>query len=121
MAECQTSQQKRISGVQEEFAKESINSRKDNDMFRYRKSRNLKYNEQGLIYFLCHNYHKMPQNVQEMIKNRCKNTCGHHWNAVFDYMTTDKSFISVCMKHYISESTLADNILRFYKDWDLKL
>lgn len=90
-------------------------------MFRYRKSRNLKYNEQGLIYFLCHNYHKMPQNVQEMIKNRCKNTCGHHWSAVFDYMTTDKSFISVCMKHYISESTLADNILRFYKDWDLKL
>ena len=90
-------------------------------MFRYRKSHNLTYNEQGLIYFVCHNYRRMPPGIKQKIEQRSKSACGCYWQAVLDYMTTDKSFIQICMQYYISESTLADNIAKFYKGWDLKL
>lgn len=86
-------------------------------MFRYRKSRKLKYNEQGLIYFMCHNYKMMPKDIQEKIEDTCIKACGDYWKAVFEYMTTNKTFVKICMEHYISESTLSESITKFYKSW----
>lgn len=88
------------------------------ELFRYRKSRDLKYYEQGLIYFVCRNFKRMPDSVKEQIRSGCFEVCGEYGGAVFEYITTDRSFLSVSQRFYISEWTLAEYVKRFYKSWD---
>lgn len=88
------------------------------ELFRYRKSRDLKYNEQGLIYFVCRNFKRMPGKVKAEIRAGCIEVCGDYGEAVFQYITTDKSFLSISQRYYISEYTLAEYVRKFYRSWE---
>lgn len=87
-------------------------------LFRYRKSRDLKYDEQGFIFFVCRNFKRLPENVKAEIRQGCDEVCGDYGAAVFEYITTDKSFLLVSMEFYISEYTLAEYVRKFYRSWE---
>lgn len=83
-------------------------------MFRYKKSVPLSYERQGYIYFKSRCYQELPVTEQHRILNLCIETGGKHYQALFEYMTTDESATSVCIRHYLSRSTLERVVRKYY-------
>ena len=85
----------------------------------FRKNRTLKipYWKQGYIYFVSRKYNDLRFYQQEWIEEHCKEIGGEHWQAIFDYVTTDMSATAICIKYYISESTLHRLVKRYYEEF----
>ena len=66
----------------------------------------LPYNSQGLVFFLCKTYEMQPQRIKSKIDRLCHNLGGEYADALFEFLTSDKSAIYISLKYYISESTL---------------
>lgn len=88
--------------------------------FKYMRSLKLSYAEQGEIFFRCQNYRKQDEKTQEHIRGLCV-MCGggdgQKRQAIFELMTTRKSWRAVCMEHYVSDATLDRLRRKFFTEW----
>lgn len=83
-------------------------------MFRYKNSVPLGYDLQGYIYFLSKLYKKLPKKRQEMILSACMTAGGEYYQALFEFVTSDVGATAVCMKHFLSQSTLERIVRKYY-------
>ncbi len=86
-------------------------------MFRKKRGINLSYPMQGFICFSCLTYDAQPKNVKEKIKKLCQNVGGAHSEALFEFVTTEKSVTEISLKYYISETLLYNLRKKFYEGW----
>lgn len=83
-------------------------------MFRFKKSIPVNYEDQGYIYFYSKRYRRLPQKEKRRIEGLCMDAGGEHYQALLDFVTTDMGAAAVCMRHYISQSTLERAVRRYY-------
>lgn len=87
-------------------------------MFKKKKSINLSYIKQGLIYFTCMDYKNQPFEVKQKINNLCLEVAGEHHRALFAMLTDDtKNIHGIALAHYISETQLYYYRKKFYESW----
>ena len=82
--------------------------------FRYKKSIELDYDQQGYVYFTSRRYLHLPQKEKEKILNLCMEVGGEYYRALFDFVTSDMGAVEVCGKHYLSASTLERLVQKYY-------
>lgn len=87
------------------------------EVFRQNKRLKVPYWQQGYIFFVSRKYDKLPAYQQEWIREHCQEVGGDYWKALFEYMTTDIRWTAVCLKHYISETTLRNIVRRYYEQF----
>lgn len=87
-------------------------------MYRFKKSIPVSYTKQGFIYFKSLLYYELPQHEQKQIVNACLRAAGgEYYKAVFDFVTCDNmSAQAICMKYFISRSTLERAVKKYYID-----
>lgn len=83
-------------------------------MFRYKKSIPVPYTVQGYIYFSSRMYAALDAEQQKKILNLCLETGGEHYQALFEFVTTDAGATAVCRKHFLSQSTLERVVKKYY-------
>ena len=83
-------------------------------MFRYKKSIPVPYTVQGYIYFTSRMYAAMDAEQQKKILNLCLEAGGEHYQALFEFVTTDMGATAVCRKRFLSQSTLERTVKRYY-------
>ncbi len=91
------------------------------EVFRQNKRLKVPYWQQGYIFFVSRKYDKLPAYQQEWILEHCQEVGREYWKALFDYVTTDISATAVCIKSYISESTLNRLVKRYYDEFPKEL
>lgn len=85
-------------------------------MFKKRKGMRLPYNEQGLVYFVCINFKKMPNEIQTKIFNLCVEIGGEDYQALFEVLTNEsKSVNSIALEFYTNEKKLYKMRKKFYE------
>ena len=87
------------------------------DKFKRLRTTKKNYNQQGQIYFTCINYVRQPEAVREKIDRLCESVGGEFAPALKEFLTTSRSYLSVCDKHYISTARLDRLRTRFYDEW----
>lgn len=90
-------------------------------MFRYKRGVKVGYNRQGYIYFLSRLYRELSFSDQEKIMNLCRENGGEYYQALFEFVTSDKSATAVSLKHHISEATLHRIVRKYYEAFPKKL
>ena len=58
-------------------------------MFRYKKSVPVSYERQGYIYFASRLYRELTEEQQRKLLNLCLQCGGEHYQALFEFVTTD--------------------------------
>lgn len=86
-------------------------------MFRYKRSVPVSYERQGYIYFKSRCYPSLPEKEKRRIKDLCMEVGGIYGQALFEFVTSGKSAASVCMRHHLSESTLARCVRKYYANF----
>ena len=86
--------------------------------FKKKRSIDLSYNKQGLIYFTCLNYNEQLPVIREKINRLCDEVGGVYSKALFELMTRSKSVLQISMEYYISETKLYVLRKEFYEKWD---
>ena len=84
-------------------------------VFRYKREANVKYEDQGYIYFLSQRYKLLPAEKKNMIRQACRDAAGNSQSAVLEYVTTDCDSAFICARHALSESTLERMVRRYYR------
>lgn len=82
--------------------------------FRFKKSVKVDYNMQGYIYFTSRLYKRLPEREQRKILNLCLEAGGEYYQALFEFVTSDVGATAVCMKHFLSQSTLERVVRKYY-------
>lgn len=90
-------------------------------MFRYKRGVKVDYNRQGYIYFTSRLYKDLPEKDQQKILNLCLKHGGEHYQALFEFVTTDETATALCIKHYISGNTLYRAVRKYYEGFPIKL
>lgn len=90
-------------------------------MFRYKKSVPVSYERQGYIYFASRLYRELTEEQQRKLLNLCLQCGGEHYQALFEFVTTDTGATAVCMKHFLSRSTLERAVRRYYESFPQNL
>ena len=90
-------------------------------MFRYKKSVPVSYERQGYIYFASRLYRELTEEQQHKLLNLCLQCGGEHYQALFEFVTTDAGATAVCMKHFLSRSTLERAVRRYYESFTQNL
>lgn len=85
-------------------------------MFRYKTAVPVSYERQGYIFFLSRLYGELLPRERERIQELCKACAGESWEALLEFVTTDKGATAVCMRHNLSRSTL-ERAVRKYYEW----
>ena len=83
-------------------------------MFRVKKSIPVDPDLQGYIHFASRMYRKLDVKGQRRVKELCELTGGEHYQALFEFVTTDAGAVAICSKHYISQSTLERIVRKYY-------
>lgn len=87
-------------------------------MFREWKGAKVSYNRQGYIFFVSRMYKELPKKKKAAIDELCLKIGGVEYaDALKEFMTTDKSAVSVCLKHYLSKETLYRYVRRYYTEF----
>lgn len=84
-------------------------------MFRYKKSVPVSYERQGYVYFKSLCYKILPEREQQQIVNACVRAAGEHYQALFQFVTSEAGAEAVCQRHHISRSTLERAVRRYYE------
>ena len=84
-------------------------------MFRFKKSVPVSYERQGYIYFKSLCYKVLPEAEQREIVNLCVRSAGEHYQALFQFVTSEVGAEAVCLRHHISRSTLERAVRRYYE------
>ena len=90
-------------------------------MFRFKRGVQVDYNRQGYIYFVSRQYKELPKEDQRKIVNLCLLHGGEHYQALFDFVTTDTTATAITMKYYISRATLYRAVCKYYEGFPKKL
>ena len=90
-------------------------------MYKYKRGVQVEYNKQGYIYFVSRMYKTLPSRMQDMIDELCRRCGGEHSKALFEFVTTDCTATSVCLKNYVSKSTLYRIVKSYYEAFPLLL
>ena len=90
-------------------------------MFRYKRGVKLDYDLQGYIYFVSRMYKELPAEDQQAILNLCLACGGEHYQALFEFVTTDSTATELSAKHYLSRETLYRAVRRYYENFPKKL
>lgn len=93
------------------------NSEKVGDVTMYRYKRGVKadYNRQGYVYFVSRRFEHLTPARQRKIRELCADAGGEYEDALFEFVTTDKTATAICMKHYVSKATLYRAVKRYYE------
>ncbi len=86
-------------------------------MFRKRRGISLSYPMQGFICFSCLTYDAQPISVKSKIDNLCDEIGGEYRDALFEFLTTEKTVTEISLKHYVSETKLYNLRKKFYESW----
>lgn len=86
-------------------------------MFRYKRSVGGDYNWQGYIYFASRLFPSMSKRKQEKILKLCHEVGGEYEKALFEFVTTDCTATQICLKYYLSNSTLYRIVSEYYKNF----
>lgn len=89
--------------------------------FRYKKSIRVSYKRQGLIHFTMQNVARLPEAKREKLQKLCQEAAGEYSAALWAYLTTGKSYVSVAQEHALSQDTLFRVQRRFYESFPEKL
>ena len=84
-------------------------------MFRYKPSVRVSYDQQRYISSVSRSYKQLPDQEREKIRLLCRETGGPYSRALLEYVTAEVSPEAVCMKHYVSRSTLYRAVRRYYE------
>lgn len=87
--------------------------------FRKLKGVRRPYKEQGLIHFLCVNYPKLSKEERKKIDDLCQTVGEFNSRALFVFVTSERSAVSVADEYHVSESTLYRLRREFYELWKL--
>ena len=90
--------------------------------FKYMPSLSQSYERQGEIFFTCRNYHNLLPHQQQRIRDICEEAAGGNGfkrAALLEFMTTGASWRYVCIRYYISDSTLERMRKEFYRLWEI--
>lgn len=90
-------------------------------MFRFKSSVRVSYNRQGYIYFTSLLYKELSGDDQHRILNLCLEAGGEHYQALFEFVTTNATATAICIKHYISRPTLYKTVRKYYESFPEKL
>lgn len=90
-------------------------------MFRYRSGIKVDYDRQGYIYFTSRLFSDLSYRDREKIRKLCEKCAGEDAPALLEYVTTDTTATAVCMKYYISKSTLYRSVRKYYENFPDKL
>lgn len=90
-------------------------------MFRYKSGIKVDYDRQGYIYFISRLYADLSFRDKEKIQKLCIRCAGDNSKALMEYVTTDTTATAVCMKYYITKSTLYRAVRRYYENFPDKL
>nr|DAM35832.1 MAG TPA: hypothetical protein [Caudoviricetes sp.] len=69
--------------------------------FNYLPAVRLGRKEQGLIYYLSHNYFLLPEDKRRIIDEHIEAVGGENASALRRYMTTDDTAVRICLDEYI--------------------
>jgi hypothetical protein len=83
-------------------------------MFRFKKSVPVEYDRQGYIYFVSRRYKELPADEQRQVLSFCVRAGGEHYQALFEFVTSDVGATAVCCKHFLSQSTLERIVRKYY-------
>lgn len=85
-------------------------------MFRYKRGIRCSYRRQAYIYGVSANYRDLTEKQQETIRNLCGRAGGWYAEALFEYVTQEKTATAVCLKHHIaSTTTLYACVKKYYE------
>ena len=90
-------------------------------MYRYKRSIPCSYERQGYIYFVSKLYRELSERDQMKIRKLCEQCGREHKKALFDFVTTDATATEICMKNYLSRSTLERIVRKYYRAFPKKL
>lgn len=84
-------------------------------MFRYKRGIRLSYARQGYIYFTSLHYSALSEQQQETIRRLCIDAGGVNSEALFEFVTTEKTATEICIRHFIaSRTTLYRAAAKYY-------
>jgi len=86
-------------------------------MFRRLKGVKLSYERQGFIRFACLTYNDQSEEIKRKILNLCLSCGADNWQALFEFMTTQKSAVSIAAKYFTSETVIYRMRKKFYHAW----
>lgn len=90
-------------------------------MFKKKRSINLSYERQGLIFFTCLTYRMQPLNIQKRIENLCVEVAGEDFQALFALLTCEyKTAERIAADYFIPMRKLSDYRKNFYEEYDRK-
>ena len=76
--------------------------------------------QQGLIFYICRCYPDLPEHKRACLDKLFDEVGGVHSAALRAAMTTDESFVKICLEHYIgSTNTLHVLVRRFFERFPL--
>lgn len=84
-------------------------------MFRFKKSVDVSYDQQGYVYFVSRIYEQLHPWQQKKLVDLCSQAGGEYHAALFEFVTTDAGATEVCMRHHISRSTLERAVHKYYE------
>lgn len=90
-------------------------------MFRFKRGVKADYDRQGYIYFVSRMYKDLPAEDRKKILNLCLECGGEHYQALFEFVTTDASATALAMKYYLSKKTLYRAVRRYYESFPKKI
>ena len=72
------------------------------------------------IYATCRSYREQRQEVRETIRALCSDIGGGRYGrALFEFLTTEASYMAVVQRHVVPEKVLAGMRRAFYARWPL--
>lgn len=84
---------------------------------RVKRSIPLSAERQGYIYYVSRLYRELPEKKRAVIDELCKRAGGEHAEAVKAFVTTNEGKTGICMRYYLSESTLERCIRKYYMEF----
>lgn len=91
-------------------------------MFREWKGAKVSYNRQGYIFFISRNYKELSREKRAAIDALCRKIGGEDYAAALkEFMTSDRSAVSVCMRYCLSKGTLYRYVRRYYEEFPREL
>lgn len=89
--------------------------------FHILKIEHLSEDRQGLIFYICRCYSDLPEHKKRRLDELFEKIGGANAAALRLAMTTDESFVKICLDHYIgSPNTLHVLVRRFFSSFPLE-
>ena len=87
-------------------------------MFKKQRGIRLSYYKQGLVYFLCANFHSLPKSYRDLICKLCVDVGGADSDALFALLTKPEFSVSgISIQFYVSEKKLYNLREKFYLEF----